>query len=45
MTTNTLLYSYIILNEKFFGQFVESAKSKLTLPLIVINENSEKQSA
>ena len=40
MTTNTLLYSYIILNEKFFGQFVESAKSKLTLPLIVINENS-----
>ena len=40
MTTNTLLYSYIILNEKFFGQFVESAKSKLTLPLLVINENS-----
>lgn len=40
MTTNTLLYSYIILNEKFFSQFVESAKAKLTLPLLIINENS-----
>jgi dynein heavy chain len=39
MTTNTLLYSYIILNEKFFEQFVESAKPKLTLPLLIINEN------
>ena len=40
MSTNTLLYSYILLNEKFFGQFVESAKTKLTAPLLVINENS-----
>jgi dynein heavy chain len=41
MTTNTLLYSYIILNEKFFEQFVESAKAKLSAPLLVFTENSE----
>ncbi|MCP3681869.1 MAG: hypothetical protein GY861_04190, partial [bacterium] len=35
LTTNTLLYSYIILNEKFFEQFVESAKGRLSAPLIV----------
>jgi len=40
MTTNTLLYSYIILNEKFFEQFVESAKAKLSAPLLVFNENT-----
>ena len=40
MTTNTLLYAYIDLNEKFFGQFVDSVKSKLTQPLLIINENS-----
>ncbi len=40
MTTNTLLYSYIILNEKFFEQFVDSAKAKLSAPLLVFNENS-----
>ena len=40
MTTNTLLYAYIDLNEKFFGQFVDSVKAKLTQPLLIINENS-----
>ena len=38
LTTNTLIYSYIILNEKFFEQFVDSAKSKLNLPLLVLRE-------
>jgi dynein heavy chain len=40
MTTNTLLYTYIMLNENFFEKFVESAKSKLSAPLLVINENT-----
>ena len=40
MTTNTLLYSYIILNEKFFEQFVESAKAKLAAPLLVLSEST-----
>lgn len=40
MTTNTLLYSYIILNEKFFEQFVETAKNKLNNPLLVISETT-----
>lgn len=38
MTTNTLLYSYIILNEKFFEQFVETAKNKLNAPLLIVSE-------
>ena len=37
-TTNTLLLAYILLNEKFFDQFVEQAKNKLNAPLIVVNE-------
>ncbi|MCQ2816423.1 MAG: hypothetical protein MJ252_04065, partial [archaeon] len=40
MTTNTLLYSYIILNESFFTKFVDTAKTKLTMPLLIINDNS-----
>ena len=44
MIPNSLLYSYIILNEKFFSQFVENTYSKLTLPLTVINENSDSKS-
>ena len=39
MTTNTLLYSYIILNEKFFEQFVETAKNKLNAPLLIVSES------
>ena len=35
LTTNALLYSYIGLNEKFFEQFVESAKGRLSAPLLV----------
>ncbi len=44
MITNSLIYSYIILNDKFFSQFVENTYSKLTLPLVVINENSNSKS-
>ena len=45
MIPNSLLYSYIILNEKFFSQFVENTYSKFTLTLTVINnENSDSKS-
>ena len=38
MTSNTLLYSYIRLNIKFFEQFVEIAKNKLNAPLLYMSD-------